>query len=267
VGFICFFIIVFKPFGFINIYIPLLYYYAIAFGISSFFSLAFVSFLLPFIFPKYFLKSTWNIGRQICFMLVFFTMFTLTNWAIYANFNIRHITGFSPIFIIGISLSLGITPSLLYILIIERQYLKTLQLAEGKNRLFENVDLDGDIQFYSSKKNLKYFYKSTQISCIKGCGNYFIVYFESNGIFQQQIIRNTLKSAEDQLAANQFVRCHKSYIVNSNSIEFVKGNFNNLKLRTTGLNFDIPVSRTLSKKEIQFLKSKAKDSLNIRQVN
>ena len=64
---------------------------------------------------------------------------------------------------------------------------------------------------------------------------------------KQQIIRNTLKYTEEQLQPKQFIRCHKSYIVNKEKIVFIKGNLKDLKLRLAGLDFDIPVSRNLPK--------------------
>ena len=264
--FIAIFILLFKPFGFYSISRPYFYHYAIAFGLSSSFSLSIASFIFPFIFPLFFSRYKWNIGKQICFMTLFFIIFTLCNWLFYFLMKIEEITGFKPASITGISFALGIFPSIVYILFVERQYLKAMQSVEWQNYTYRDLDLVSDIELYSSNKGAKYLYKSADIICIKGCGNYFIIYFELHGKIQQQIIRNTLKSVENKLNAKEFIRCHKSYIVNCNKIELVRGNLKNLNLRIPRLEFNIPVSRHLSKKEYQFLLSRSSQKQNINKV-
>ena len=199
-------------------------------------------------------------------MLLFFLLFTISNWACYYLLNIKEIINYSQFSIIGISFSIGSLPSVLFILILERQHYKTIEKNEAIKNSFNKSTIVRDLQFFSSNKNLEYNFKSTDINCIKGCGNYYIVYFESDNNIQQQIIRNTLKSLEKQLDIKQFIRCHKSYIVNRDKIISIKGNAKNLKIKTSLLNFDIPVSRNLSKKNHQNLLSKI-DVLNKQKYN
>jgi hypothetical protein len=265
--FISLFILFFKPFGLYSVGHPTLYYYAFAYGITSSVSLSISSFVLTWLFPGYFSKQKWNIGRQICFMLCFFVIFSMCNWVCYFYLNMKEITGFTPISIVSVSFALGIIPSIVYILIVERQYFKALHSVRSDNYTLKDLDIVSDVVFCSSNNNQKFTYKSTDIHCIKGCGNYFIVYYEFQNGIRQQIIRNTLTSAEKKLNTKEFIRCHKSFIVNSNKIEVIKGNRKDMKLNISNLEFDIPVSRTLSKKDFESLLLKSRVHNNLQRVN
>jgi len=257
--FISAFILVFKPFGFNTLSADLFYHLSLAYGVNSSVALAIVSFIFPTVFKDYFSKSTWNIGKQVCFLFVFFVIFTFSNWILFYYYEIRNKTGFSASYIIGVSLSLDVTPSLLYILIIERQHLKSFQNKEPKVKSTDRTKIIKDIEFCSSNKLSKFEFNSEQICCIKGCGNYFIIYYQSNRSLQQQIVRNTLKSAEEKLSTQLFMRCHKSYIINTHKIERLKGNVKNMKVYISGLDYEIPVSRSLDKEHFNRMKAMVKD--------
>ena len=65
---------------------------------------------------------------------------------------------------------------------------------------------------------------------------------------KRDIIRNTLKRTEDIIDPDSnFLRCHKSYIVNLSNLKKVTGNAQGYKLVFKYLDFKIPVSRNLSK--------------------
>jgi hypothetical protein len=58
-------------------------------------------------------------------------------------------------------------------------------------------------------------------------------------------LRGTLTAAESELNRNSsFFRCHKCYIVNSEYIDHVAGNIQNMKLKLKTHGLEIPVSRS-----------------------
>ena len=72
----------------------------------------------------------------------------------------------------------------------------------------------------------------------------------------REIIRNTLKKTEDVIEKySNFVRCHKSYIVNLSKLKKVTGNAQGYKLIFEQLDFKIPVSRNLSKQILTKIQS------------
>jgi hypothetical protein len=84
-----------------------------------------------------------------------------------------------------------------------------------------------------------------QIQYIKAEGNYIeIHYLDAAHTLKKQLIRNTLSAAETLLDPYDFWRVHRSYIVNLQEVETVRGNARDLELllRITGIS--IPVSRS-----------------------
>jgi len=61
----------------------------------------------------------------------------------------------------------------------------------------------------------------TEINHIQSWGNYLKFYLSDNSI---KIVRKTIKTVESELPSNQFLRIHKSYIVNINQVKAIEGN-------------------------------------------
>lgn len=264
-AFITSFILLFKPFGFYNFDVSLIHKLAFVFGISSAASLTITSFVLPRIFSWFFIEEQWNIGRQITFLLGFFVLFTGSNWMCYKMLGIDQITVLSPLSISGISFLLGVFPCVLFILISEQRYYRSLRKLDQRD-ISKEIKTDYDLHLFSSNKKLKYSYHSSDIICLKGCGNYYILYYGNKGSVKQQIIRNTLLSVEEIVNEKSFLRCHKSYILNCDKIDSVKGNSKDLKIYIEKLDFEIPISRKISEMDYQYILRKAKVTRNIEKV-
>ena len=83
---------------------------------------------------------------------------------------------------------------------------------------------------------------------IKSDGNYSTVYLKKGDELRKKMIRNTLKSLENELInMEKIVRCHKSYIVNLNKVKQVTGNARGYNFILEGLEMTIPVSRNFPK--------------------
>lgn len=52
-----------------------------------------------------------------------------------------------------------------------------------------------------------------------------------------------MKSVEEQISSKKILRCHRSYIVNLEKIESLKGNAQGYKLKIFDSNYIVPVSR------------------------
>jgi DNA-binding LytR/AlgR family response regulator len=75
--------------------------------------------------------------------------------------------------------------------------------------------------------------------------NYVTVCTAKGDTISKTHLRGTLKDAETELAKNKsFMRCHKCYIVNSEYIDHLTGNIQNLKFRLKIPGLEIPVSRS-----------------------
>jgi tetratricopeptide (TPR) repeat protein len=93
------------------------------------------------------------------------------------------------------------------------------------------------------------------VLCIEAADNYIALYYFLNAVVKKELFRSTMKMAEEQLAGNdEMIRCHKSYIINTNNVAQVSGNAQGYRLLIKGLEFSIPVSRTFPKSLINKLK-------------
>jgi DNA-binding LytR/AlgR family response regulator len=84
----------------------------------------------------------------------------------------------------------------------------------------------------------------SEIIFLKSADNYVEVVFHEGGELRKKMIRNTLKNIEKQLKEfNNFVRTHRSSIVNIQYIDKLNKNFNTYWLTLIDTKETIPVSR------------------------
>ncbi len=70
----------------------------------------------------------------------------------------------------------------------------------------------------------------------------------------EKIMRVTLKKIEDQIVGNDIIRCHRSYIINTNFPYTIRGNSNGYRLTSKQFRDIIPISRGLGKDIVAMLK-------------
>lgn len=117
--------------------------------------------------------------------------------------------------------------------------------VESENKIIINTDnVGGVLQFYQS-----------QIICFEANDNYTAIFFLKEGHLKKELYRITLKKVELQLFdVKEFVRCHKSYIINISFLRRISGNAQGFKMHLNHLDFEIPVSRSFPRQIIDKLK-------------
>lgn len=93
---------------------------------------------------------------------------------------------------------------------------------------------DDSIWIYSGKKH--HHFKLHEIYAVQGLKDYVKVH-SSMGVI---VVKGNIGSIERKLPASEFVRIHRSYIVNRSAIRVIEGN--TLKM-PDGVNFTIPASK------------------------
>ncbi len=79
---------------------------------------------------------------------------------------------------------------------------------------------------------------------IKSADNYVEIYHLNDNNIQQKLIRTTLKNIEDQLKVyTEFIRCHRTSIVNTRYIVKLTHGYSGYRLKIHGYDNGIPVSR------------------------
>lgn len=78
--------------------------------------------------------------------------------------------------------------------------------------------------------------------------NYACFFIKDKRDLKEHILRLQLKAVEEKLKQyDNIIRCHRSYIVNTDAINNISGNARGHYLNVNGSSVNIPVSREVSK--------------------
>lgn len=222
------------------------------------------SLILPDVFPKLYNTEKWNVQKTL--VLFFVTVLAIAiNITVIAYFfdnpNSKHFSHFFFTILIR-SITLGFFPIVLLIFYSER-------ILYRKNHL-RAIEIIGDLKSYQQteqkrSKNVIYtFAKNTkdeikitdnELVYIKAEGNYCLLVFVKESRLLKHLVRSSLKEIEHLISkSDHFLRCHKSYIVNLNTIVNVTGNAKGYIFCLKG-DCKIPSSRNISKSLITKIKT------------
>ena len=84
--------------------------------------------------------------------------------------------------------------------------------------------------------------------------NYSKIVWKDDDLVKEKLLRVTLKKIEDQLADDALVRCHRSYIINTEVKFTILGNSNGYYLESDLVKHIIPISRSIGKEIVRKLK-------------
>lgn len=113
-------------------------------------------------------------------------------------------------------------------------------------KLFDFPDEKGAVRFSIAPDQILYF---------ESADNYLIIYYLLNGKPARQLLRNSLKSIEALLVSSTMKRCHRSFMINLQKIEFVDYERASCRIKLVGVSELIPVSRKFYPEFKSFLKS------------
>jgi hypothetical protein len=251
--------ILIQPFGFSRIEIPDRIFHALGHGISSSFILSLFYYVVPLVSQKQFKADKWNIGKQLIFIITFLFCLAFVNWGYHYVFNLSRYQSHTVFSIIGLTFSIGLFPSVILILLIERQSLKK-DLHEARfvspelNYMNKSDIYKCVLEILSGNLNDKIRLFDSQILCIKAMGNYSVIYYTEDNRCRSKILRNTLKNIEEQLKnCENMIRCHKSFIINMQNVNSVSGNARGYMLNVPDLKFRIPISRNSSQSVLEMM--------------
>ena len=213
--------------------------------------------VIRFTYPKYIL---WVLGEIIL----------IGSFHAYISLKIIEIEGFTAEHIIWKSvlitfIALGfpyIVTSLSFALIDARRILNIARRVIKSNvnnsqnapknadsLVTENPDI---INFNDYTGALKFTVKLENIYYIKAEGNYVNVYYNNKGGISSFVLRNKIQAIEDAFAGTPLMRCHRTYIVNSNNIKLIRNDSDGyyIDFNQAGLE-SVPVSNTYREKIVK----------------
>ena len=121
--------------------------------------------------------------------------------------------------------------------------------ANKEEIVTDNPDI---INFNDYTGALKFTVKLENIYYIKAEGNYVNVYYNNKGGISSFVLRNKIQAIEDAFVGTPLMRCHRTYIVNSNNIKLIRNDADGyyIDFNQTGLE-SVPVSNTYREKIVK----------------
>jgi hypothetical protein len=109
---------------------------------------------------------------------------------------------------------------------------------------YEEENLNKSIEFISESGTGNITLPVSEVVLIQSADNYVALVHVEGEKIKKTLIRNTLKNIEHQLRSySNFIRCHRTSIVNMHYIEKLNRNYGTYSLSMKGYNDKIPVSR------------------------
>ena len=213
---------------------------------------SFVLYLLPLLFRRFFDEKRWTRGKYFVFAFIIALMISLVN-TLYYYCLVRKIYyndfPFSEYLYHNLltAFLVGIVPTAAgYFWIKNKDLHSDLQEKEEQNRELmlrtrrkKNTSDEKLITLSGNTKDSLTLFPG-ELLYIAAVGNYVQVYYQQNGQILQKMLRTTLSQMEEFLTEYPFfVRCHRTFLVNTCQIRKING----LKLWLKGLKTAIPVSK------------------------
>lgn len=231
--FIAAFLYLFKPFG-VNRIQQNQFLICLGFG--------FVTFVVGTVFNLVQLKvlklqtdlPTWTLWKWIleilCLMVCIAFGNIVFNWLIEPDMTISANTVVSALLT---TLAIGIFPCVV------SGFLIQMRAAQSNQR--DAANLNSAITDDDNNKVASY---ETDIKYIEAMQNYVEINYGSAKQPPHEVIRSTIQATQQQYQGTPLVRCHRSFIVNTDAIESVSGNAQGLKLTLKDCEKIVPVSRS-----------------------
>lgn len=255
------FLVMFQPFGIDTVH-ENIYLYLSGYGVITMGAVGLSLILLPMSLPGIFNYDKWNIGKNILLIIWVLVIITLFNYA-YGEYIVNrnyvdaliHNDRTGLLSWIFMTFSVGIFPVLFIVYFAERQFLKRNQrIADEINKGIHKpaIDYEGMRVTLESGINKSFEISTSELICIQAeGGNYSTVYWQTGSDLSKELLRLTLLNFLKKVGPDKnIVRCHKSYIVNLDKVENVRGNARSLTLEIKGLDFEIPVSRSFPREQL-----------------
>ncbi|MEM8898892.1 MAG: LytTR family DNA-binding domain-containing protein [Bacteroidota bacterium] len=250
--FVYFFLLIYQPFG--GAEVPDKPVFFIGFATSVLIGLASGYLLFPSIFPKWFVAEEWTIRKEIFLLGSALFLISVLNYLYNSIIGANYAPQHSLLEFVGITLSVGVFPILGLIFFLELYMRKRNEEAANKLSLPLSALTERNVskQVVSiASDNLKEEAFSLSIESFlfaSAEGNYCTLFFLENEQLKRKLLRLNMKNLESQLQEYPFlIRCHRSYLINKEKVNQMKGNARSMVLKLEGYQGEIPVSRAFSK--------------------
>lgn len=254
-AFVALFLIVFRPFDTDGSSIPNLNFFLAGYGVVITLILLFAGLLIPRISPRIFSEERWTVGRQLLYM------FGVVWLGITASYFYLLSGGGEVVLVeyLYFSRNALLVAAFPVIVLTLLDYIRKLRHYERGARAANLTQRQtaapahATITLTDDQDRPGLTIDANQIWCLHSDGNYVEVWHVAeDGGYARHLIRNTLASLSDQLPADRFLTCHRSWVVNPLLVEEVTGNAQGYRLHRAGAPV-VAVARGRSKRVLERL--------------
>ncbi len=243
--------LLFYAIGFFNKEQSILHYFL------GFFLALFATFLFNFllnlkIITAFVSPNKWCLWKEITRRL-FFLIIYIINVILYIDYSLN--INFSTVDFsqfLTISFIIGSIPIMIKIVLTKNKLLKTslieAELLREKISEYQSEKKPGFEELIIKSNIINEVFKVAvnDVLYIQSNQNYISIYYLKEHKIKSHLLRISLVNAFKQITSMDIVQCHRSYLVNINSIEKITGNAQGLKLELRH-NIMVPVSRSFVK--------------------
>ncbi len=224
------------------------YFLVIGLGIITFLSLSLNLLILPSLFSRLLIGSSWNVKKEILWDI--WILFTI-GFGYFLYYKALGIMVFGFDMIIKMMLIAIVPISVLIVFNRNRLLRSHLKLANELNiKLKEHKSLPEKLVHFVSdyqKDNLSI--KVSLILFVRSANNYIEVFWKEGQAVKSQMVRCSLTKAEEILKDDKFIfKCHRSYLANINHIDKIEGSQQGYRLFFEKVDFPVPVSKNYADK-------------------
>lgn len=234
------------------------YLFKLGFGVITTLNLLFFFFVFAKFFPNFFNNETWTIGKHFITIISLITFASTIRWGYLYVFFPKELysNNINLLKMIFYSFTIGSFPILVFIYFDEKYQSKKYRVNNNdfkKNKIKKFTPRNEFITISATNQkdsitfildNLVYIYSESNYACM--------ILKDENKRFREEILRIPLHTVEKKLENyNQILRCHKSYIVNTDYVYDISGNARGYTLHLKNNVKNIPVSRKFTKEQLQ----------------
>ena len=109
------------------------------------------------------------------------------------------------------------------------------------------------VVFREENGKIRFSVRTPDLLLLESTDNYVTVFYMLENKVQRILFRNTLKNLENELKNNGIIRCHRSFMINPDGIEFMERDGKKFLLKLKNIERKIPVSEKYSSLFLTFL--------------
>lgn len=110
-----------------------------------------------------------------------------------------------------------------------------------------------DISFKDENNTVRFISKTLNILFIQSSDNYVDIHYLEDNTPRKTLLRNSIKRLEEQLVNTPVIRCHRSFMINTQNIETASKTAAGFEVKLTASDTKIPVSKSYLSEIKKFL--------------